>query len=275
MSKKDNKTHPEVTKYLEQWKDKVWSASRVSSFKDCPYNFYNSYILKNTSDNYFAYRGSAVHQIMEDYYNDIHQYKIPLQSLREHLVGTFEQMMENCPHEAVMYYTDKKGEVGKKAMNHNNISWSFMSWKPLRHMRYIEREVFFKVHEYNFRAFLDFEREYERLNPSGVSETVTTIGDYKSSWSKDKYTLQQYLYMYGKAEADGKKPAGTEIIEYKNGFKSVKLEYDEAIIRGVKGEVNSIIEDVKKALETDCFPKVPKDKFFCMNLCRGCEYGEI
>ena len=262
----------QTEKYLETWDDIEWSASRVTTAENCLYAFKKIYFDKENTDNYFAYRGSMMHNIMEDYYNYIHQYKIPLQSLRAHLVGVFEQLMEECPHEAVMYYRDKKGKTAKKSMNHNALSWSLMNWKPLSHIKHVEREIKFKVSKYKFRAFLDFEREYEKLSPSGGIEVITLHGDYKSTYS-NKYRLQQYIYMYGKEQVDGKPPRGFEIIEYKNNFKSVVFEYDRGIIKFVKSDIVEAIQRAKKAVEEDDFPKNPKDSFFCMNLCKLCEYG--
>jgi len=265
--------HENVKKYLENWDDIEWSASRVSSFMTCPYNFYGTYILKLSSDNYFAYRGSMVHEIMEEYYSYMQGLDIPLETMRWLLIKKFDYLMDKCPHEAVSFYVDKKGKVGKMAMNHNKIIESLKNWTPMSSVQYVEREIKFPVHGYNFRAFLDFERGYDKLMPNGKHEPITWHGDYKSVWDVKKYKFQQYLYMYGKELVDDKRPVGFEVIEYKNNFKPVVMKYDKTTIKFVTSKAKDTIEDIKKALETDCFPKQPKDKFFCMNLCRMCEHG--
>ena len=263
-----------VREYLDKWDDIEWSASRVSSFISCPYNFYGTYILKLSSDNYFAYRGSMIHDIMEEYYKYMQGLRISLVTMRKLLTRKFEYLMDKCPHEAVSYYTDKNGKVGKRAMNHKNLSESLASWTPMSNVQYVEREIKFPVHGYNFRAFLDFERGYDRLEPTGLKEPITWHGDYKSSWDPKKYEFQQYLYMYGKELVDGKRPVGFEVIEYKNNFKPVAMKYDKTTIKFVTSKAKDAIDDIKKALETECFPKNPKDKFFCQNLCKMCEHGQ-
>ena len=263
-----------VREYLDKWDDIEWSASRVSSFISCPYNFYGTYILKLSSDNYFAYRGSMMHDIMEEYYKYMQGLEIPLETMRELLTRKFEYLMEKCPHEAVSYYTDKNGKVGKRDMNHKNLSDSLASWTPMSNVQYVEREIKFPVHGYNFRAFLDFERGYNKLGPNGSFELITWHGDYKSSWDPKKYEFQQYLYMYGKELVDGKRPVGFEVIEYKNNFKTVVMQYDKTTIKFVTSKAKDAIDDIKKALETECFPKNPKDKFFCQNLCKMCQHGQ-
>lgn len=255
--------------YLDRWQDIEWSASRVSSFKSCPYNFYGTYILGLKSDNFFSYRGSVVHQILEDYYTYLYMYDMPLDAIRKHLIGVFEQEMELCPFDAVMYYGG-----GVKKMNNNKIINSLKKWKPLSNVKFVEREIKFSVGAYKFRAFLDVEREYKKLAPSGKYETVTLHSDYKSSWNASKYEFQQHLYTYGKREVDKHTPAGFEIIEYNNNFKSVAIAYNKLKVKFVVSEAKEIIEDIKKALETNTFTKNPKDKFFCQNLCRMCEHGK-
>lgn len=258
-----------MNKSEQYLKDEVeWSASRVTTADNCLYAFKKIYFDKENTDNYFAYRGSAVHQIMEDYDTELRDYDIPLHALRANLIGSFEQMMDECPHEPYMYY-----EGGKKRMNHNRIIESLKKWKPLPHVKHVEREIKFKVRNYKFRAFLDVEREYEKLMVTGKMGTVRWHSDYKSEWSNSKYRLQQYLYMYAKELEDGVAPAGFEILEYKHGFKSVSFKYDKFIIKCILADIEDIIENTKQAIKDNKFPKTPKDLFFCRNLCRLCEHG--
>jgi hypothetical protein len=205
---------------------------------------------------------------MEDYYTELRRYKIPLHALRATLIGSFEQIMQECPHEPYMYY---KG--GKRQMNHNKIIESFKKWKPLPHVKHVEREIKFSVGVHKFRAFLDLEREYDKLMVTGEMGAVRWHSDYKSEWS-NKYKLQQYLYLYAKKQADGVEPSGFEIIEYKNNFKSVSFKYDAFIIKCILADIKAVINNTKTAIKNNDFPKTPKDSFFCMNLCRLCEHGK-
>ena len=250
-------------KYLkEQFDNTVWSYSRIASFYSCPYSFYDTYILGNRRGNFHAYVGSSVHQILEDFYS-YHLSggkKLRPKKIIDTLNAKFDLLMDNNPYANEVYPQVKNGV-------YRNVKKGLDSFIPNYFITAVERKILYSIGEYKFQAFLDFEcGDYKH-------------GDYKSRYD-DKYSTQQNLYMYAKQVDSGTIPDSYDIVEYKNGFNAVNIRYNKGDVYLSLDWAVQGIEDIKKALMAGDFPKTPpineskpKDKFFCEQLCRGCEHG--
>lgn len=239
-------SHDLIDKYLEEkWDDTIWSFSRINQFHQCPYTWYKTYIEGVKSENYFAYRGSAVHDAMEDYYKYVLGGGKPLddRTVRYILLDKFLRKMVACKLPTVFNF--RNGE--DKIIN------SLMNYKPRTDIIHVERELRFEIGQYKFRGFLDY-------------ETSKMHGDYKSTWSADKYLRQQYLYMYAKEVNEGVRPEGFEITEYNNNMNVKVIDYDEGVMKHTLKWANGSIQAIRLALENKAITKSP-DNFFCNNLC--------
>ena len=248
--------------YLNRWDDIVWSYSRVSSFYNCPHTWKLTYLDKIESGNYFAFRGTAVHECMEDLYNYLLQGGKPLSNevVRDTISAKFANKMLDCPYPPKMYFRGKDGKVGGKVQNEWKIINSIQEYIPRQDILHVEREIFVDVRGYKFRCLLDAETDYSHI-------------DYKSSWSKPNYFHQQVLYGYAKSTTQKLFPKFFDVCEYNNGFKDVRVEFTKLDVKDTFNYLEKGIKDIRKALEDNNFPK-KADPFFCLNLCRGCELGK-
>lgn len=257
-----NSTTPqqEITeKYLkESFDSTVWSYSRISSFYSCPYSFYDTYVLGNRRSNFHAFVGSAVHQILEDFYTYhlVGGKLLHHDVIRETLTSKFDTAMQSNPHHHNIYPKIREGV-------YRNVRNGLAAFVPDYSIVHVERKIEYKIGEFSFQAYLDY-------------ETKRKVGDYKSRYNKT-YATQQNLYMYAKKTLDGT-PLGYEIVGYKEGFKKTFVEWDKGDVYESLDWAVQGIEDIRKALVECDFPKTPptdekkpNDKFFCEQLCRGCE----
>lgn len=247
----------------EKFETRQWSYSAVSSFLQCPYSWYKTYILGERLGNYHSYVGTAFHEVMEDYYNYVLRggKKLSLLRVREVMTKKLEKKLEANP-----YYFYWDNSVRKKMMS------SIACFVPEDRVKYAERKINFKVDKYDFVGYLDLDE-----GAGGWHY------DFKSKIGDSHYP-QQYLYMYGKKMVDKTSPRGFGIIAYKEDLAVDYVSWEDSkydvydtvdnIIAGVKG--------IKEALKSGDFPQTPpadergKTGFFCTELCRAtsCPHGK-
>jgi hypothetical protein len=245
-----NKCH----KYLEEKFDEVvWSPSRLGSYNTCPYSFYLQYIEKITTENYLAYTGGGVHNIFEDYYNVGYTIDLETSVIRQTLDKKFDKVSEECPHRKPRWWESYEGKIRH----------GLQCFTPLKGVTDVERTIHFEVEGYLMKGILDLERGFNWHY------------DYKSTWDVDKYTNQQYLYMFAKEWEEGKAPKGFKILEYKNQMDEVTIPYRKTQMKKTLKWTVDTIEAVKKSLESGVFEKTPEN-FFCTALCKqqNCEFSQ-
>lgn len=238
--------------FLANWDNIVWSASRVKEFTNCPLTWYLTYVEGIRGENYYAYTGTLVHSIFEDYYNKGRDLGLDLETVRGVMVKKFKRGQKLNPH-PVSFRNAASGDA--------KIIESLSSFKPIPTITHVERELIFEIRSYKFRAFLDFE------------EGEYYLGDYKSKWSPD-YMNQQYIYMMAKMY-NLDRVIGFKCVEYKKMMNVLDFKYEHIEMKETEFWVMETIKTIKKALETQDFPvKEKKGDWFCKNLCMKCEHGK-
>lgn len=236
----------------EKWDSMVWSYSRVSSYAQCPYTWYETYVLGNRKGNFYAYAGSAYHKVMEDFYNfwleggDL-ELEVIKDTLRKKLVTKFHTNP----------FTDRWAES-----TYNKLLSSIDHFEIYKDVTSVERLIEWEIDNYRFQGYIDLDAgEYHY--------------DWKSRWDEKKYNHQQNLYLFAKEQVDGITTKGFRIPQYKEGLDVKKIRRSEKRIQSAVEMVRVTIPRIKHSLETAIFDKNPNDNFFCRSLCgaKNCEYG--
>lgn len=239
-----------------------WSYSSLSAFEECPLSWYNTYINKRRSPNYFAYRGSSVHECMEDYYKFVMGGgDISIDVARDTLVKKWKQKMKSCPPADVHNFTKKEAKIID----------SFAYWTPLENVSAVERELKWEMGGFNFVGYVDVEVRGEILvkDPRGF-KTVNGlhIFDYKGDLNIAKHIRQQRLYAVA-YEALGERVDSMNIISYANRYEYVSdlNEAQGGLMKKTKNWALKQLREIKVALETGEFPMKEKKDFHCSFLC--------
>lgn len=89
----------------------VYSISRLNAFNDCQYNFYKTYIQGDRGENnIYGLAGSAIHQHIEDIYNN--------QATKEDLIKGLDDILNECDLFGIKFPSEKIAENWKKDMYH-------------------------------------------------------------------------------------------------------------------------------------------------------------
>jgi hypothetical protein len=235
--------------------DMTWSYSRLSSFDNCKYKWFLSYILdEKEAPMFYAQYGSFIHSLLERYYKG----ELPKEQLLTEFLLNFstEVQGERPPAETVQKYIRLGTEY-------------FRDFQPLPiEVLSVEEELHFDLDGHPFVAFLDL---------VGIHDGKIAIIDHKSRDLKprstrkkptlkdqelDEMLRQLYLYAYGLKQVHGDLPDVLCFNCFKNGQfieeKFSRTAYDEAI-DWAKRTIGEISE------EEDFQPDV--DYFKCKNLC--------
>lgn len=242
--------------YLEETFDDVkWSFSRINSF-NCPYSWYETYLLKKRKSNFHAEVGTAYHEIMEDFYTfKIAGGDIPLDEIKLTLHKKLSSKLLKNPCRNEVFPNMRKSIESK-------LLASLAHFEVFEDVTAVERYIEFEVAGVKFCGYIDLDAgEYTY--------------DWKSRWSH-KYEHQQNLYLYGKEQIDGIVTKGYRIPQYKEGLEIARFPRKQHNIDNAIKWVGHGVERVRLALEAADFPKNPNDSGFCKILCnvspKDCEF---
>lgn len=239
-------------KFLEEeWDNTEWSYSRVSSFTQCPFSWYETYILGNRSSNFYAYVGTSYHEVMEDYYNFLLSGgSIDMDVVKDTLKEKLKRKFNNNP------FRNRYAES-----QYRKLIDSIDQFKTYDGITHVERLIKWNIDDYKFRGFIDLDAGEHHY-------------DWKSKWDESKYGNQQNLYLFAKEQVDGIKTKGFKIPQYKNKLAVKSVRRSQSNIDNAISWVRETIPVIKKSIQTYNFKKNPENKFFCTTLCgaRNCEH---
>ena len=239
-------------KFLEEeWDNTEWSYSRVSSFTQCPFSWYETYILGNRSSNFYAYVGTSYHEVMEDYYNFLLSGgSIDMDVVKDTLKEKLKRKFNNNP------FRNKWARS-----QYTKLIDSIDNFKTFDGITHVERLIKWEIDDYKFRGFIDLDAGEHHY-------------DWKSKWDESKYGNQQNLYLFAKEQVDGIKTKGFKIPQYKDKLSVKSVRRSQSNIDNAISWVRETIPVIKKSIQTYNFKKNPESKFFCTTLCgaRNCEH---
>jgi len=172
----------------------LWSYSRLTSFYTCPYMWYQNYITKETpqEDNFYAQYGTFIHSILEKFYRG----DLAIFELVDYYIENFKNVVTKRTSEKIFnsYYE-------------SGIDY-FSSFKPIKqHILGVEKEIKFKVGEYDFIGYIDLLTQDDNYNITVTDHKTAKIDFLKNgSLNKKSATLidgyKKQLYLYSKAIID-------------------------------------------------------------------------
>lgn len=242
--------------YLPLIEQMVWSYSRLSAFRDCPYKFFLRHISRvKDEDRFYASYGSFIHKLIEKYYNG----ELPKEKLQtEFLVGFSNEVKGKRPKkELVQKYIQKGAEYFK--------SFEPFPYKPIG----IEKKVEFKLGDYDFIGYIDYLGEDEDgelvvidnksrgLKPRSKRATPT-----KNDQLIDSMLKQLYLYSGAVKQEYGKFPKKLCF----NCFKAGTFIEEPFSVEAYEAAVKWALETIEEIKEEEEF--LPNPEYFgCTNIC--------
>ena len=246
-------------------KDYIWSYSRLSTYEQCPYQWYLNYIEnRNGETNWYAQNGSAVHETLEkvankeieiedagEYYLDLTQY------CSEYIKESTREKTENqC--------LDFFAEYDYELFNDYDIIGA-------------EEHITFSVGDYKFHGYIDLhlcdkEGNHIVVDYKSASGTLKKNGEPKKQ-SEDTwrgYKKQALLYSIGIKQKYGVYPKTLRWLL----FRDKQVVCKEFNIKECE-EVKSWVLELIKRIESDEEFLPQKSYIMCNQLCNfrnSCEY---
>lgn len=249
----------------------AWSYSRLTAYRQCPYDFFLKYVEENEGEeNFFSQFGGFMHKILEMYEKG----ELSLFDLCDYYEEHFSEEIP-CPAPPNNYVDIRESYFQKGLDFLENIDLDLDGYEILG----IEKEVNFKIGDYNMLGFIDL-----LLRDKKTGEI--TVLDHKSGSLKfnkngqisksdkehfESFKRQLYLYSIPVIEEYGKAPKYLKWNLFKDK-KYYEIEFDTAELNSAKQWTIDTIHEIENDTEFSPNP----DEYFCRYLCdmrnSACEY---
>lgn len=261
-------------RYKDEIDNMTWSFSRVTTYEQCPYEWYLRYILQDDDEypqepNYYAQVGSFVHKILEKVYNK----KLKADDAIEYYLEHFD---ENVTAYAPSNVKDKTFESCAEYLSDTDLINQFKRFKIVG----VEQRVEFEIDGRKFTGFIDLLLQDKKTGELTIVDHKSSAYPFNkngtvkaSAKSFEKYKKQLYLYAHWVKEKYGEFPKTLAWNHFKDGGKIARIEFN-------KNEYDEAIKwfmDEIKAVNSDDSFEPQMDYFYCNNLCayrNVCEYRE-
>lgn len=229
---------------------KVWSYSRLSSYHQCPYSFYLSYIKEREGvDNAWSDTGTHCHWILEEVGNG----NMPVEAVLDAYTELFPELSYPFPD------LSKKYDYGQKV--YDDLKAFFANFNGLEGET-LGIEKYFKIKLPNgdyLQGYIDRVFELDGA----------CIEDYKISnpfKKKEIIEKERQLYVYAIAHhaETGEYPRMMRWHHLKDD-KKVEIEFEESKVQSTMDWIMSTIETISK--DEGFEAKAGRFNFFCQNLC--------
>lgn len=242
--------------------DMTWSFSRITSFEDCPYQWFLIYIFGSEKrSGFFAEYGTFMHTILSSYISG----ELSKERLVPYFTGNFlSNVTAKAPSSAIFrnYFQDGINYLSNIDFPHKNILA-------------VEDEIRFKFAGHEFVGFIDClsdddgltvtDHKSRALKPRSKRKTPT-----KSDEELDLYFRQLYVYAAGVKAKYGVYPKWLEF----NCFRThtlIREPFDEKKLHDTEVWASELIQRI-----TDCDTWNPMPEFWqCKELCdvsQDCEF---
>lgn len=238
-----------------------YSFSKLSAWWQCPYAFYQRYILgKQGIGNAFSSYGTLVHSILERYAKG----ELELWNLS----SVFEWEFDN----AIPYkfprnkYTDLRESYYSQGVNFLSHFHGYESCEVLG----VEQDFEIPIDDWKMIGFIDliFIDERGRL----VIRDYKSKAAFKNADEQHKYARQMYIYSLYIKEKYGRFPDVLQFLMFRKQ-KTVEIKFSEPDFDESIEWAKNTVRVIRDALS---YPPVSKDcdDFFSQNLCNHREYCE-
>lgn len=246
--------------------DMTWSFSRITSFEDCPYRWYLTYIRKlEDEEKFYASYGTFMHKIIERYYKgEIKKDDM----LAEFLLGFSSSVKGRRPKtQTVQSYIEQGSEY-------------FANFEPFPYNPVgIEKRVNFEIDGIRFTGFIDYLGE--RDGDYYIIDNKSRILKPRSKRAKptqndielDEMLKQLYLYSAAVEQEYGKTPKSLCFNCFRNG-QFIEEPFDNETYEKTKKWAVNKVHEIEETEEFIPFP----DFFSCLYICgmsEHCDKKEI
>lgn len=235
--------------------DMRWSYSRITSFENCPYEWFLKYIGGcKDSDNFYSSYGSLVHSLLEEFYKG----KIKAGNLVLAFLTRFQTSVirDGVPSQIVQRYMQQGVEY-------------FKTFKPVDYdVLAVEKKVDFEIDGKKFVGIIDLlcETDDGLVIVDHKSRTLKKPAKKKAGSAAqkeiDKYLRQLYLYSEAVRQSYGKTPKKLCFNCFRNQ-NFIEEDFNEEAFEQTKQWAVKEICDIENT--EDFYPTL--DWFYCKNLC--------
>lgn len=247
--------------------DMTWSYSRVTSFEDCPYQWFLQYIREEPkTDKFYASYGSFVHSLLEKYYKG----KADKDSLYLEFLADFQdRVVGDRPNASIVSKYINRGKA--YFQNLSELDMDIIA---------VEKKVNFEVGGYPFIGYIDLlckTKDGDIVIIDHKSADLKERSNRKKPTLKDKELDEKLrqLYLYSTAVKDefGRFPKYLCFNCFRSGV-FIKEEFNEENYMNACDQMLTNIKQIEKT--EDFYPQI--DYFYCKYLCgqsENCWYNEI
>jgi len=246
----------------------VWSYSRLSSFSDCPYKWFLTYLYRengkqlNKKSGFFAEYGTFIHSILQMYLSGV----LRKEDLSTYYLLNFRKNVKSKAPNVTIY------------KNYFDQGFQYLDTVvfPTRKILGVEDEVYFEFAGKPFRGFIDVETEEDgklivtdhksrALKPRSTRSKPT-----KSDLELDGYLRQLYVYSAAIKQKYGKFP---DILEFNCFRPQIMIQEPFKLKRyhQVEDWACSEIETITKNDSWHAAPQYWRCNYLC-DVCADCEY---
>lgn len=245
-------------KYTNIIEEFTWSYSRIKQYENCPYGFLLKYIKKiPPCRHFFSDYGSYVHSIIQEYLiGNLRKEELPLY----YLSNFYSNINERAPSQSIFskYFNQGLSYFKNIVLPNGNILG-------------VEKEVLFKLDNFDFIAFIDIvlqndgiiivDNKSRNLKPRSGKKKPT-----KSDIELDNYLRQLYIYSIPIFEQYGCYPKSLVFNCFRN--KEIITEsFSEEVFENTKNWAKQTINNILH--ESEWNPNI--SWFKCRYLC-DCNY---
>lgn len=255
---------------MEILSNRLISYSNLSSYEQCPYQWYLHYLDERDGDNnFYAENGTIVHEILESVANGV--------------IDIDDAAMEYLSRSDELFYpyisTDTKSKVIGSCIDFFT-EYDFAIFSDYEIVG-TEMEVFFEIGGYKFRGFIDLllkdkDGNFLIFDYKSSSYPLKKNGGVKKANEKsvEGYIRQEYLYALGVKERFGVFPKSLNWLFFKDQ-KIMSIDFDSEKLESIKEWALGVIKRIEQ--DTEFLPTNDNadNYFMCRQLCNfrnSCEY---
>lgn len=245
-----------------------WSFSRISSYEQCPYQYYLQYIEKRESiDNFYASFGSLIHKLLEELLNHEITYE---EAVNYYMEYHPYEICDDAPSSIIDSYFEK----GLDYLAEVSFDWMFDEFDILG----VEKEVKFEVNGEPFIGYIDLLLKNKEsgdlviVDHKSSKYPFSKTGKLLKACADQQQHYENQMFLYAKAIHD---ELGVYPVQLTWNYFKAKAWYSIPFTEaGLEKALKWATEKISEISKDDEFQN-REDYFYCNNLCgfrNTCEY---
>ena len=260
---------------INDFKNMIWSFSRVNTFNTCPYAWYMNYLQHEPDDgSAFTEVGLLMHEILEKYAKE----ELTLFDVSEYFEEHFNEKVRHAFPPSKVDLRQKYYDDCIEYLNDINLPLLFKDFEILG----VEKEVRFNVGKYKFIGYIDLLLRGKDTGKIMILDHKSANLKFKKNGDISKTDLEHYksfkrqLYLYSKAVME----EYNEELGYLawNLFRSGRLHIIPWNEKDYNEALNWAEETIDEIIQEELWLPKNDSKYFCNNICgqrNNCDFKEI